>query len=262
VTNGKDDQAELERKNQTLMKNLASLGLRFEASVRLLSAISSLTAVPVRASDVREAAAMILTTLVQELTDIEACSILLYDVGRGRLRLLAARGQADFLGISNGPYNQDLEFGPGEGIAGRVFAENAPYFWDQSSSPADLLSRDDAKTVPLALASLPLSSQNRPVGVLNVSFSTSRPFDHPRRRDLTILCEVVANIIHTFLLQAELKVLRGFLPICSVCKKIRDDAGYWQRIEEYIQDHSEAQFSHGICPDCKVKLYPELFRKE
>ena len=56
----------------------------------------------------------------------------------------------------------------------------------------------------------------------------------------------------------QVKVLRGFLPICASCKKIRDDQGYWSQIEEYISLHSEAQFSHGICPDCAVKLYPEL----
>jgi uncharacterized PurR-regulated membrane protein YhhQ (DUF165 family) len=57
---------------------------------------------------------------------------------------------------------------------------------------------------------------------------------------------------------SEVKTLRGFLPICSNCKKIRDDKGYWNRIEAYIQNHSDAQFSHGICPECAKKLYPEL----
>jgi hypothetical protein len=57
---------------------------------------------------------------------------------------------------------------------------------------------------------------------------------------------------------AEVKELRGFIPICSACKKIRDDAGYWQQIEKYIQDRSDAQFTHGICPDCTRRLYPEL----
>ncbi len=49
---------------------------------------------------------------------------------------------------------------------------------------------------------------------------------------------------------SEVKTLRGFLPICAHCKKIRDDEGYWQQIEMYIQQRSEAQFSHGICPEC------------
>ena len=48
------------------------------------------------------------------------------------------------------------------------------------------------------------------------------------------------------------------LPICANCKKIRDDKGYWSQIESYIEDHSEAEFSHGICPDCAKELYPDL----
>lgn len=55
----------------------------------------------------------------------------------------------------------------------------------------------------------------------------------------------------------EVKTLSGFLPICASCKKIRDDKGYWYQIEAYISEHSEAEFSHGICPECAQKLYPD-----
>lgn len=58
------------------------------------------------------------------------------------------------------------------------------------------------------------------------------------------------------------KKLSGMLPICSSCKKIRDDEGYWKQIEVYIRDHSDAQFSHGICPECAVKLYPEYYERK
>ena len=54
----------------------------------------------------------------------------------------------------------------------------------------------------------------------------------------------------------DVKALSGLLPICSSCKKIRDDKGYWNQIEVYIRDHSEADFSHSLCPDCIEKLYP------
>lgn len=54
------------------------------------------------------------------------------------------------------------------------------------------------------------------------------------------------------------KMLSGLLPICASCKKIRDDKGYWNQIESYIRDHSEAEFSHGICPECMKKLYPDF----
>ncbi len=57
----------------------------------------------------------------------------------------------------------------------------------------------------------------------------------------------------------EVKTLGGLLPICANCKKIRDDSGYWHQLEEYISTHSHAEFSHGTCPECARKLYPELF---
>ena len=57
--------------------------------------------------------------------------------------------------------------------------------------------------------------------------------------------------------EIEVKTLRGLLPICASCKEIRDDSGYWHQIESYIRDHSEAEFSHSICPKCADKLYPE-----
>ena len=56
---------------------------------------------------------------------------------------------------------------------------------------------------------------------------------------------------------AEVKKLSGLLPMCASCKKIRDDKGYWNQLEAYISAHSEADFSHGICPECAKKLYPE-----
>lgn len=55
----------------------------------------------------------------------------------------------------------------------------------------------------------------------------------------------------------QIKTLQGILPICSYCKQIRNDHGAWQRLEEYIQHHSEAEFSHSICPKCAQKHYPE-----
>jgi len=56
----------------------------------------------------------------------------------------------------------------------------------------------------------------------------------------------------------EIKTLSGFIPICASCKKIRDDKGYWEQIETYIMEHSDAEFSHGLCPECMKKLYPDL----
>ncbi len=60
---------------------------------------------------------------------------------------------------------------------------------------------------------------------------------------------------------SEIRKLRGMLPICSACKKIRDDQGYWQQIETYISEHSGAAFTHGICPSCAERLYPGYLAK-
>ena len=59
----------------------------------------------------------------------------------------------------------------------------------------------------------------------------------------------------------EVKTLRGLLPICSVCKRVRDDQGYWTQIESYVRAHTEAEFSHGICPTCAATLYPDIAPK-
>lgn len=56
----------------------------------------------------------------------------------------------------------------------------------------------------------------------------------------------------------EIRTLKGIVPICSSCKKIRDDKGFWNQIETYVRDHSEAEFSHGLCPDCATTLYPDV----
>ena len=66
--------------------------------------------------------------------------------------------------------------------------------------------------------------------------------------------------LHSKLQEAfdNIKTLKGLLPICANCKDIRDDKGYWNQIEAYIRDHSDAEFSHSICPDCAKKLYSDL----
>jgi two-component system CheB/CheR fusion protein len=56
----------------------------------------------------------------------------------------------------------------------------------------------------------------------------------------------------------DIRTLRGIIPICASCKKVRDDQGYWNQVEVYVSNHTEAEFSHGICPECAKKLYPEI----
>jgi len=60
---------------------------------------------------------------------------------------------------------------------------------------------------------------------------------------------------------SEVKILSGLMPICASCKNIRNDKGYWEKIEDYLQDHADANFSHSICPSCMDKLYPDVVKK-
>jgi len=100
---------------------------------------------------------------------------------------------------------------------------------------------------------------------------TARPFLDARNRiagiiesfqDITErkkLEDEKANLVDQLRSSLEnVKLLSGLIPICSSCKKIRDDKGYWNQIEAYIRDHSEAEFSHGICPECAKKYYSDL----
>ena len=77
-----------------------------------------------------------------------------------------------------------------------------------------------------------------------------------------LLVRAIRYAIERQSLISQIKRLRGMLPICSSCKKIRDDQGYWKEIEGYIMEHSEAEFTHGICPDCMMKLYPKNISKK
>lgn len=101
---------------------------------------------------------------------------------------------------------------------------------------------------------------------------TSSSIDNIENRNIVVIAYVASlgiAVISSALLQRsrysafsalqEVKTLSGMLPICSSCKKIRDDQGFYQQIEQYIQDHSDAEFTHGICPECARKLYPDVF---
>lgn len=77
-----------------------------------------------------------------------------------------------------------------------------------------------------------------------------RQAEEERERLIRQLQDALANI----------KTLKGLLPICFSCKQIRDDKGYWNQIDTYIRAYTEAEFTHGICPACAQKLYPELYR--
>lgn len=94
----------------------------------------------------------------------------------------------------------------------------------------------------------------------------AKPFDpgelHARvevgRRLIEVQAALAAKIEELRLALDQIKTLRGIVPICAQCKRIRDDQGYWKQVEVYVSAHTEAEFSHGICPECTRQLYPEL----
>jgi len=78
------------------------------------------------------------------------------------------------------------------------------------------------------------------------------------RRMIELQLALTAKLAELGQAVEEIKTLSGILPICAGCKRIRDDSGYWQQVEIYVRDHSEAEFSHGLCPTCVERLYPDL----
>lgn len=96
-------------------------------------------------------------------------------------------------------------------------------------------------------------------GIILISpiFETIKRNEENQRRLVSELKNTLAELQDA---HSKVKLLNGFLPICASCKKIRDDKGYWNQIEAYIRDHSEAEFSHGICPQCARELYPEYYK--
>ena len=99
-----------------------------------------------------------------------------------------------------------------------------------------------------------MNSDNVPVGVIESfqDITKRKLIEEEKKQLIDELQEALAQV----------KLLSGFFPICASCKRIRDDKGYWNQIESYIRDHSEAEFSHSICPECAIKLYPDLVNKK
>ncbi len=118
---------------------------------------------------------------------------------------------------------------------------------------ADYLIRTkDGATRWLGDHSFPWLEQGEPVGSVGIltDITERKRAEAEREALITRLEQALAQVT----------TLQGLLPICSHCKKIRDDDGYWQEVEQYISQHSSADFSHGVCPDCARKHYGDYYR--
>ncbi len=78
------------------------------------------------------------------------------------------------------------------------------------------------------------------------------------RRMIEMRATLADKVQELALALEQVKTLRGIVPICANCKNVRDDQGYWNRVETYFREHTEAEFSHAVCPDCMTKLYPQF----
>jgi PAS domain S-box-containing protein len=104
------------------------------------------------------------------------------------------------------------------------------------------------RQVPVELTTAPLRAGGQPLHLtIARDISRRKQAEEERERLILQLQEALARV----------KTLSGLLPICAACKRIRDDQGYWTQVEVYVRDRSEAEFTHGICPDCIKELYPD-----
>ena len=112
----------------------------------------------------------------------------------------------------------------------------------------------------LAIQAVQIGAQDYLVKTQVNSHSLLRSLRYSIERNILAQQSINLRSLHDKINQ--FKLLKGFLPICSHCKKIRNDSGYWQNVENYISNHSGAKLSHGICPDCLKEHYPDFAKKE
>ncbi len=125
---------------------------------------------------------------------------------------------------------------------------------EQAQIEEDAFQRKDGTLFPVTYISAPIVEGGKIIAAVIAFHDITRRKQAEEERERLILDHMDAL--------SKIKTLSGMLPICSSCKKIRDDEGYWTQIETYINEHSEAEFSHGLCPECASKIYPEYYKKD
>ncbi len=125
---------------------------------------------------------------------------------------------------------------------------------ERANIDEDAFLRKDGTLLPVAYISAPILEGRKIVAAVIAFHDITQRKQIEEERERLILDHMDAL--------SKIKTLSGMLPICSSCKRIRDDEGYWTQIETYINEHSEAEFSHGLCPECASKIYPEYYKKD
>ncbi len=122
--------------------------------------------------------------------------------------------------------------------------------------------KTDSSNLQEAFSAGAMDYINKPVNTVELLARVSSALTLKREMDCRKAREIELRRSNEHLQRAlsEVKVLRGLIPICASCKKIRNDHGFWQQLEEYLHEHSEAEFSHGLCAPCIKKLYPGVYK--
>ena len=177
----------------------------------------------------------------------------------------------------------------GQGIVGRVASTGKSLVVADTRNDSQFYAGVDQATGTeiRSIVGVPLKIQDHTIGVLEVVDTAANRLQETDLRLLEPLAAAAATAVENARLYqraqqeiaerkraetareqlivdlqdalAQVRTLTGLLPMCASCKKIRDDQGYWQAVEVYIREHSDADFSHGLCPDCAKKLYPDIF---
>ncbi len=110
--------------------------------------------------------------------------------------------------------------------------------------------RRDGSELPVEVGLNPIHTERGVLVLIGLVDLTARKAADERQRELIAQLQAALG---------EIKSLRGLIPICAGCKKVRDDSGYWHSVESYLRTHTDADFSHGFCPECSRGLYGELW---
>ncbi len=137
------------------------------------------------------------------------------------------------------------------GYSGKeILGENSTVLGDTCTEGEFVHRRKGGQEIPVSLSRSVITDEKGSAAAIVLiarDVTERKRAEAEREKLISELREALANV----------KTLSGLLPICSWCKKVRNDKGYWQQVEMYIQDHTEAEFSHGVCPDCLVKFREE-----
>lgn len=139
--------------------------------------------------------------------------------------------------------------------------DSKPLSLNEDLSQFYLMFPENLKYLIKSVAIAPITVNKEIIGSFNQGDTSRSRFS--QSMDVTFLEQMAVKASICFsnvIAHAKVKTLSGMLPICSSCKNIRDDKGYWSQIEAYIRDHSEAEFSHSVCPECAKQLYPEFYK--